>query len=115
MANAKSKGVHIGRIRKRNSVLIESLLEAGLSYREVARIAKCSHGSVHAQKIEFKKRKEQERLKQEEQSKHMLEEKVFSQTLPLAELSPETLAKLQAHNGRLTERTADEPEELSLY
>ena len=49
MANAKAKGKRIGRVKKRNSALIESLLEAGLSYREIARISKCSHGSVHAQ------------------------------------------------------------------
>ncbi len=48
MKNAKAKGKLIGRVRKRNSALIESLLEAGLSYREIARISKCSHGSVHA-------------------------------------------------------------------
>ena len=53
LANAKAKGVRIGRERKRNSVLIESLLDAGLSYREIARISKCSHGSVHAQKKEY--------------------------------------------------------------
>lgn len=53
LANAKAKGIRIGRERKRNSVLIESLLVAGLSYREIARIAKCSHGSVHAQKKEY--------------------------------------------------------------
>ena len=53
LANAKAKGIRIGRERKRNSVLIESLLDAGLSYREIARIAKCSHGSVHAQKKEY--------------------------------------------------------------
>jgi DNA invertase Pin-like site-specific DNA recombinase len=53
LANAKAKGVRIGRERKRNTVLIESLLDAGLSYREIARISKCSHGSVHAQKKEY--------------------------------------------------------------
>lgn len=53
LKNAKAKGKRIGRVRKRNSALIESLLEAGLSYREIARIAKCSHGSVHAQKQEW--------------------------------------------------------------
>jgi DNA invertase Pin-like site-specific DNA recombinase len=53
LANAKAKGVRIGRERKRNTVLIESLLDAGLSYREIARIEKCSHGSVHAQKKEY--------------------------------------------------------------
>ncbi len=57
MANAKAKGIKIGRERKRNSALIESLLEAGLSFREVARIAKCSHGSVSAQKKEWLARK----------------------------------------------------------
>ena len=60
MRNAKAKGKMIGRVRKRNSALIESLLEAGLSYREIARIAKCSHGSVHAQKKEFQARKNKE-------------------------------------------------------
>lgn len=60
MRNAKAKGKLIGRVRKRNSVLIESLLEAQLSYREIARIAKCSHGSVHAQKKEYLARKAKE-------------------------------------------------------
>ena len=60
MRNAKAKGKLIGRVRKRNSALIESLLEAGLSYREIARISKCSHGSVHAQKKEFLARKSKE-------------------------------------------------------
>lgn len=60
MRNAKAKGKQIGRVRKRNSVLIESLLEAGLSYREIARISKSSHGSVHAQKKEMLARKAKE-------------------------------------------------------
>ena len=58
MANAKAKGKRIGRVKKRNSVLIRSLLEAKLSYREIARIAKCSHGSVHAELVAYKKEKE---------------------------------------------------------
>lgn len=58
MANAKAKGKRIGRLKKRNSVLIRSLLEAKLSYREIARIAKCSHGSVHAELVAYKKEKE---------------------------------------------------------
>lgn len=57
LANAKAKGVRIGRERKRNSVLIESLLDAGLSYREIARISKCSHGSVHAQLVALRQRR----------------------------------------------------------
>ena len=57
MKNAKAKGVRIGRLRKRNSSLIESLLEAGLSFREIAKISRCSHGSVSAQKKEWLKKK----------------------------------------------------------
>ena len=58
MANDKAKGKRIGRVKKRNSVLVRSLLEAKLSYREIARIAKCSHGSVHAELVAYKKEKE---------------------------------------------------------
>ena len=57
MRNAIAKGIKVGRVRKRNDTLIHSLLEAGLSFREVARIAKCSHGSVSASKKEFLKKK----------------------------------------------------------
>ena len=53
LAAAKARGVRIGRVRKRNDVLIHSLLKAGLSFRETARIAKCSHGSVSASKKEY--------------------------------------------------------------
>jgi len=49
LAAARARGKVLGRVRKRNSALIESLLQAGLSFREVARVAKCSHGSVSAQ------------------------------------------------------------------
>lgn len=69
MKNAKAKGKIIGRVRKRNSVLIEQLLEAGLSYREIARIAKCSHGSVHAQKKEYLARKQKEQQEKMEELK----------------------------------------------
>ena len=116
IANARAKGKHIGRVRKRNSVLIESLLEAGLSYREISRIAKCSHGSVHAQKLEYKKRKADEAArKSTEEIKKLEDEKVFAAALPTEQLSPETLAKLQAQNAKLTERKADEPEAMTLY
>ena len=48
LAAAKARGKRIGRVRKRNDALIHSLLKAGLSFREIAKIAKCSHGSVSA-------------------------------------------------------------------
>lgn len=57
LAAARARGKILGRVRKRNSALIESLLEAGLSFREIARVSKCSHGSVSAQKKEWLARK----------------------------------------------------------
>ena len=64
MRNAIAKGVRIGRVRKRNSIFIESLLDAGLSFRDIAKISKCSQGSVSAQKKEWlKKKSDAEQLK----------------------------------------------------
>lgn len=73
LANAKAKGKQIGRVRKRNSILINSLLDAGLSYREISRIAKCSHGSVGAQRKEWLAMKAAEKQKLEEQQKAKFE------------------------------------------
>ena len=67
LANARAKGKIIGRVRKRNSALIESLLEAGLSFRECARVAGCSHGSISAQKKEWLAKKKLAREKEESQ------------------------------------------------
>jgi len=61
LKNARAKGKIIGRVRKRNDVLIQSLLKAGLSFRDVARISKCSHGSVSASKKEMLDREAKER------------------------------------------------------
>ena len=58
--NARAKGIRIGRERKRNSALIETLLEAGLSQRAIARVTKTSNGSVFAQKKEWLARKKRE-------------------------------------------------------
>lgn len=73
MANAKAKGKRIGRVKKRNSVLIRSLLEAKLSYREIARIAKCSHGSVHAELVAFRKEKDLQRQENMKQAQDQME------------------------------------------
>jgi DNA invertase Pin-like site-specific DNA recombinase len=53
LKNARAKGKRLGRERKRDDILIHSLLTAGLSFREIAKIAKCSHGSVSASKKEW--------------------------------------------------------------
>ncbi|MGE0528983.1 MAG: recombinase family protein [Bdellovibrionales bacterium] len=57
LINARAKGKIIGRARKRNSALIEQLLEAGLSFRAISKICRCSHGSIGAQKKEWLTRK----------------------------------------------------------
>jgi DNA invertase Pin-like site-specific DNA recombinase len=49
LANAKAKGVRLGREKKRDSHLIRSLRLSGLTYRDVGRIAKCSSGCVAAE------------------------------------------------------------------
>jgi DNA invertase Pin-like site-specific DNA recombinase len=54
-ANARAKGKLIGRKKLRDSNLIRSLLKAGMSYRKISQIAKCSHGSVHAEVLAIRK------------------------------------------------------------
>lgn len=106
MANAKAKGKRIGRVKKRNSVLIRSLLDAKLSYREIARIAKCSHGSVHAELVAYRKEKDsaseaklagfQEAIRTEVSSKPMDElskMNLSSETIKNVERALETEAK----------------------
>src|SRR5271166_1751700 len=55
LANARAKGKHIGRVKLRDSDLIRKLRKAGLTYRAISVIAKCSHGSVHAELVAQKK------------------------------------------------------------
>lgn len=49
LANAKAKGIHIGRVKQRDSDLIRKLRASGMTFREVARIAKCSTAAVSAE------------------------------------------------------------------
>ncbi len=55
LVNARAKGRLIGRKKLRDSDLIRKLLKSGISYRQCAAIAKCSHGSIHAEKLAMKK------------------------------------------------------------
>ena len=50
LANARAKGKLIGRKKMRDSDLIRKLLKAGMTFRQIAGIARCSHGSVWAEK-----------------------------------------------------------------
>lgn len=51
LANARAKGRMIGRRKMRDSDLIRKLLKAGMTFRQIAQVARCSHGSVWAEKI----------------------------------------------------------------
>lgn len=69
LANAKAKGVKLGRKKTRDSALIRRLYVTGVTYREIGRIAKCSSGAVSAEIRELKKelddKKELERVMRE--------------------------------------------------
>lgn len=61
LENARAKGKLIGRRKMRDSDLIRKLLKAGMSYRNISIVAKCSHGSVSAERAAM--RREDEELK----------------------------------------------------
>lgn len=46
LANAKSKGVALGRPKKRNSKLIQELFKLGYSHRKIAHLAGCGSATV---------------------------------------------------------------------
>ena len=76
LANARAKGIHIGRKKTRNSVLIRALLKKKLSYRAIAELTECSHGSIYAEKLEMLKEEAELKKKKEaeESDKKLLEE-----------------------------------------
>ncbi|MBN8541577.1 MAG: recombinase family protein [Deltaproteobacteria bacterium] len=94
LANARAKGKLIGRKKLRDSDLIRKLLKAGLSYRNVVKIEKCSHGSVHAEVLALK-RDEAAAKGKEEADKFAEEQLLLSQAKAVSEsgiLFPEAAA-----------------------
>ncbi len=49
LANAKAKGVRLGRLKTRDSDLIRKLRASGMTYKQISIIAKCSSGAVSAE------------------------------------------------------------------
>ena len=99
MANAKAKGKRIGRVKKRNSLLIRSLIEAKLTYREVARISKCSHGSVHAELVAYRKEKEAAEKLKLEQMQESIKAESNNQSideLKKMDLDPQEIKKIES-------------------
>jgi DNA invertase Pin-like site-specific DNA recombinase len=81
LRNAKAKGKHIGRKKLRDSELIRKLRKAGLTYRGIATIAKCSHGSVHAELL-AEKREQKEAIEKAKALKAEEEAKIDSFAIP---------------------------------
>lgn len=66
LANAKAKGVRIGRLKTRDSDLIRKLKASGMTYRQIAHISRCSAGAVGAEMRALKKEKAmEEKIRQE--------------------------------------------------
>ncbi len=68
LANARAKGRLIGRKKMRDSDLIRKLLKSGISFRQISSIAKCSHGSVSAEKQAMKREEAELKKKIEDQA-----------------------------------------------
>ena len=66
LANAKAKGIRIGRLKTRDSDLIRKLKISGMTYRQIAHISRCSAGAVGAEMRAWKKEKALEDLKEKE-------------------------------------------------
>ena len=66
LANAKAKGIRIGRLKTRDSDLIRKLKASGMTYRQIAHNSRCSAGAVGAEMRALKKEKAiEEKIKQE--------------------------------------------------
>ena len=55
LANAKAKGIRIGRLKTRDSDLIRKLRISGMTYRQIANIARCSTAAVGSEMRALKK------------------------------------------------------------
>jgi DNA invertase Pin-like site-specific DNA recombinase len=96
LANARAKGKHIGRAKKRDSDLIRKLLKAGVTYRRCAEIAKCSHGAI-PEKVAMRKDEEAEKQRK------------------ILETAQKTQEVQQAINDSGTPVIAEEEEQVSIY
>ena len=80
LANARAKGKIIGRKKQRNSDMIRALRKKGLTYRSIADLCGCSHGSVHAEILAMKKEEvEKQKLLDEATAQKLAEETLATQ------------------------------------
>lgn len=88
LANARAKGKLIGRKKLRDSDLIRKLIKAGMTYRNIATVAKCSHGSVHAEVVAMKK--EEALKKQKELEDQKLKDDMEKSTIVFPDITKPT-------------------------
>ena len=89
LANARAKGRLIGRKKLRDSDLIRKLLKAGMTFRAISSVAKCSHGSVWAERKAMKK--EEEELKQKLENQEAEEKKLQEASVVFPEMQSSEL------------------------
>jgi DNA invertase Pin-like site-specific DNA recombinase len=82
LANARAKGRLIGRKKQRDSDLIRKLLKAGMSYRNISTVAKCSHGSVSAERGAMKREEAELKKKVEAQAEAEKELQALTAVFP---------------------------------
>ena len=92
LANARAKGKLIGRKKMRDSDLIRKLLKSELSFRAVSSIAKCSHGSVSAEKKAMKR--DEEELKKKIEKQGDAEKKLQETAIVFPEMPKENTPKI---------------------
>ncbi|MDZ4662951.1 MAG: recombinase family protein [Pseudomonadota bacterium] len=81
LANARAKGKLIGRKKMRNSDMIRALRKKGLTYRSIADLCGCSHGSVHAEILAMKKEDAAKKLIEEQENLKKLQEEMQTNSL----------------------------------
>src|SRR5882757_5302534 len=89
LENVRAKGKLIGRRKMRDSDLIRKLLKAGMSYRNISIVAKCSHGSVSAERAAIKREEAELKKKIADQALAEKEFQEMSVVFP-EESKPET-------------------------
>ena len=99
LANAKAKGIKLGRKKTRDSTLIRKLYKNGMTYAMISRASGASNGSIAAEIREYKK---------ELQEKELLEKTLREREYNTVK---EELIKTKARIASLSEKVPEEERE----
>jgi DNA invertase Pin-like site-specific DNA recombinase len=92
LANARAKGKLIGRKKMRNSEMIRALRSKGLTYRAIAELCNCSHGSVHAELVALKKEQSEPKQKEVETKQKVVDDVKIESSVLFPDLPKPTAA-----------------------